>query len=354
MRFNGKIKGLPSMLALGTLMLFASNFLNASFGDVAGRCGGALFAASSVYASSKSVSGESKSVKGRDVSKKSSSYQNSDKSVVREEIPPEWNWFSVPLKVSYESGRAELVPAVEVKIPSVKAKKAVAQKKVSTATSELAKMTQDVSIDTKPVKRKTNASFDLAFAKMSKLKSQRTEKDKKIVANLDNQDKPSSMILMRKKIREICQKIDNQTPGVSKVSNVDCVVVAAPVPVAPSVVPAVPAVIAPPRDIPFCARNVEESKPVLSDNQMSFAAEVIPPMDLNEIIAIDDMVAIDNAPPPAVKVVEPVKKKVKGYNRYAPKKPEKIETLYRGLGSEYSPRINELVNERKDKIFGKN
>lgn len=352
MRFTRKIKGLPSMLALGTLMLFASNFLNTSFGDVAGKCGGALFAASSssVYVSSKSVSGESKSVKGKKLSKKSSGYQNSDKPVVRDEIPSEWNWFSVPLKVSYESGRAELVPATEVK--TVTAKKTVAKKQALTAVAELDEISESVAQAPKVAKKRTNASFDLAFAKMSKLKGQRTEKDKKIVANLGAQDKPSSMVLMRKKIREICQKIDNQAAGVSNDVNVDCVVVTAPVPVAPSVVPAVPAVIAPPRDMPFCAKNVDEAKPLLSDDQMSFAAEVIPPMDLNEIIAIDDMVAIDNAPP-VVKVVEPVKKKVQGYNRYAPKKPEKIETLYKGLGSEYSPRINELVNERKDKIFGK-
>ncbi|MDD3000289.1 MAG: hypothetical protein PHF29_00865 [Candidatus Riflebacteria bacterium] len=361
MRFTRKIKGLPSMLALGTLMLFASNFLNTSICDVAGKCGGALFAASSassVYVSSRSVSGESKSLKRKSVSKKSSNYQKNDKTVVRDEIPPEWNWFSVPLKVSYESGRAELVPASEVKVPSapVKARKTVAQKKASSAITELNQISDSAVRVDKTAKKRTNASFDLAFAKMNKLKNQRTEKDKKIVANLGVQDKPSSMVLMRKKIREICQKIDSQAAGVSSDINVDCVVVAAPVPVAPSVVPAVPAVIAPPRDMPFCAKNVDDSKPILSDDQMSFAAEIIPPMDLNEIIAIDDMVAIDSAPPPAgvVKVVEPVRKKVQGYNRYAPKKPEKIETLYRGLGSEYSPRINELVNERKDKIFGKN
>lgn len=367
MRFTGKIKGLPSMLALGTLMLFASNFLNTSFGNITDNCGGALFAASSVpsvYASSKSVSGSGKSVAGKNISNKQSSYQKNDKTkVVREEIPAEWNWFSVPLKVSYESGRAELVPAAEVKMPSVKPVKAVkAVKPVKSnsgnAISQLSSIS-DSAVNRDNVenvaKKRTNASFDLAFAKMSKLKSQRSEKDKKIVAGLSAQDKPSSMVLMRKKIREICHKIDNKTAGVSDVADSACVVVAAPVPVAPSVVPAVPAVIAPPRDMPFCAKNIDNDKPVLSGDDMSFAAEIAAPIDLDEIIAIDDMVAIDSAPPAAgvIKVAEPVKKKVQGYNRYAPKRPEKIETLYKGLGGEYSPRINELVNERKDKIFGK-
>lgn len=367
MRFTGKIKGLPSMLALGTLMLFASNFLNTSFGNITDNCGGALFAASSVpsvYASSKSVSGSGKSVAGKNISNKQSSYQKNDKTkVVREEIPAEWNWFSVPLKVSYESGRAELVPAAEVKMPSVKPVKAVkAVKPVKSnsgnAISQLSSIS-DSAVNRDNVenvaKKRTNASFDLAFAKMSKLKSQRSEKDKKIVAGLSAQDKPSSMVLMRKKIREICHKIDNKTAGVSDVADSACVVVAAPVPVAPSVVPAVPAVIAPPRDVPFCAKNIDNDKPVLSGDDMSFAAEIAAPIDLDEIIAIDDMVAIDSAPPAAgvIKVAEPVKKKVQGYNRYAPKRPEKIETLYKGLGGEYSPRINELVNERKDKIFGK-
>lgn len=367
MRFTGKIKGLPSMLALGTLMLFASNFLNTSFGNITDNCGGALFAASSVpsvYASSKSVSGSGKSVTREKISKKQSSYQKNDKTkVVREEIPAEWNWFSVPLKVSYESGRAELVPAAEVKMPSVKPVKAVkAVKPVKSnsgnAISQLSSIS-DSAVNRDNVenvaKKRTNASFDLAFAKMSKLKSQRSEKDKKIVAGLSAQDKPSSMVLMRKKIREICHKIDNKTAGVSDVADSACVVVAAPVPVAPSVVPAVPAVIAPPRDMPFCAKNIDNDKPVLSGDEMSFAAEIAAPIDLDEIIAIDDMVAIDSAPPAAgvIKVAEPVKKKVQGYNRYAPKRPEKIETLYKGLGGEYSPRINELVNERKDKIFGK-
>lgn len=367
MRFTGKIKGLPSMLALGTLMLFASNFLNTSFGNITDNCGGALFAASSVpsvYASSKSVSGSGKSVTREKISKKQSSYQKNDKTkVVREEIPAEWNWFSVPLKVSYESGRAELVPAAEVKMPSVKPVKAVkAVKPVKSnsgnAISQLSSIS-DSAVNRDNVenvaKKRTNASFDLAFAKMSKLKSQRSEKDKKIVAGLSAQDKPSSMVLMRKKIREICHKIDNKTAGVSDVADSACVVVAAPVPVAPSVVPAVPAVIAPPRDMPFCAKNIDDGEPVLSGDDMSFAAEIAAPIDLDEIIAIDDMVAIDSAPPAAgvIKVAEPVKKKVQGYNRYAPKRPEKIETLYKGLGGEYSPRINELVNERKDKIFGK-
>lgn len=367
MRFTGKIKGLPSMLALGTLMLFASNFLNTSFGNITDNCGGALFAASSVpsvYASSKSVSGSGKSVAGKKVSKKQSSYQKNDKAkMVREEIPAEWNWFSVPLKVSYESGRAELVPATEVKMPSVKPVKAVKSVKSvksnsGNALSQLNSISESaVNTDNteKVAKKRTNASFDLAFAKMSKLKSQRSEKDKKIVAGLSAQDKPSSMVLMRKKIREICHKIDNKVAGVSDIADSACVVVAAPVPVAPSVVPAVPAVIAPPRDMPFCAKNIDNDKPVLSGDDMSFAAEIAAPIDLDEIIAIDDMVAIDSAPPAAgvIKVAEPVKKKVQGYNRYAPKRPEKIETLYKGLGGEYSPRINELVNERKDKIFGK-
>lgn len=364
MRFTGKIKGLPSMLALGTLMLFASNFLNTSFGNITDNCGGALFAASSVpsvYASSKSVSGSGKSVAGKNVSNKQSSYQKNDKTkVVREEIPAEWNWFSVPLKVSYESGRAELVPAAEVKMPSVKPVKAVKSVKSNSgnALSQLNSISESaVNTDNteKVAKKCTNASFDLAFAKMSKLKSQRSEKDKKIVAGLSAQDKPSSMVLMRKKIREICHKIDNKTAGVSDIDDSACVVVAAPVPVALSVVPAVPAVIAPPRDMPFCAKNIDNDKPVLSGDDMSFAAEIAAPIDLDEIIAIDDMVAIDSAPPAAgvIKVAEPVKKKVQGYNRYAPKRPEKIETLYKGLGGEYSPRINELVNERKDKIFGK-
>lgn len=367
MRFTGKIKGLPSMLAIGTLMLFASNFLNTSFGNITDNCGGALFAASSVpsvYASSKSVSGSGKSVAGKNISNKQSSYQKNDKTkVVREEIPAEWNWFSVPLKVSYESGRAELVPAAEVKMPSVKPVKAVkAVKPVKSnsgnAISQLSSIS-DSAVNRDNVenvaKKRTNASFDLAFAKMSKLKSQRSEKDKKIVAGLSAQDKPSSMVLMRKKIREICHKIDNKTAGVSDIADSACVVVAAPVPVAPSVVPAVPAVIAPPRDMPFCAKNIDDGEPVLSGDEMSFAAEIAAPIDLDEIIAIDDMVAIDSAPPAAgvIKVAEPVKKKLQGYNRYAPKRPEKIETLYKGLGGEYSPRINELVNERKDKIFGK-
>jgi len=367
MRFTGKIKGLPSMLALGTLMLFASNFLNTSFGNITDSCGGALFAASapSVCTSSKSVSG--KSVSGKKISKKQSSYQKNDNTnVVREEVPTEWNWFSVPLKVSYESGRAELVPAVEVKMPSVKSAKSVKSVKSAksvksnsdNALSQLNNISESA-VNTcnaeKVAKKRTNASFDLAFAKMSKLKSQRSERDKKIIAGLGAQDKPSSMVLMRKKIREICDKIDNKAAGVSDVANSACVVVAAPVPVAPSVVPAVPAVIAPPRDMPFCAKNIDDGKPVLSGDDMSFAAEIVTPIDLDEIIAIDDMVAIDSAPPTAgvIKVAEPVKKKVQGYNRYAPKRPEKIETLYKGLGGEYSPRINELVNERKDKIFGK-
>lgn len=354
MRVYNRIRGFASMVTLGVFMIFVSNYIAST--DALFR--GAAFAGQRQAASK--------------VSSK------------RQAVPPEWDWFKGAPELSKSSKKINKVNSDEVcKVVSPEVKRSATP----------------------------NASFELAYAKMLKLKSLRTERDKQILANIKASDKSSSMSQMNRKIREIrskaiearveepiikpaskqvtkkYQKTDrkkrqlDETKAVEAreeiIEKANAIMSTVSTVAIPNVSPNKTvklSVIAPPREPARFTEQVPalDLEDFAKEEAMSF---VVPEMDLNEIVAIDDMLAIDTAPP-AIEAVAPVVKKQKqaskksyyqksgknsgveakqaGYNRYAPEKPETIETLYRGANSVYSPRINELVNERKDKIFGTN
>lgn len=347
MRVNSQLKGFVSFLTLSVLMIFVSNY----FASTDGMLRGAAFANQK---HSKRVSKQ------------------------RQPVPPEWNWFS----------------AADLNAIS---------KNVNQKTDSIS---NEPCVNTKP-NGKANPSFELAYAKMLKIKSQRSERDKEILANIKASEKSSSMVQLNRKIQEIRRKVEVQETkqvapkytqkkyqhkpiqkkkkqevvAVSQdtkeeiIEKANAIMSTISTVAIPNVSPAKTtklSVIAPPREEPRFVEPVPalDLEDFANDEAMNF---VVPQMDLNEIVAIDDMLAIDTAPPVIESlVISAPKKRTKknrsyqktdsgrkvetkqGYNRYAPAKPQTIETLYRGANSVYSPRINELVNERKEKIFGTN
>ena len=351
MRFN-LMRKVHSMFILMTLFLLASGFADIELIRVFGNAGNALYAAE-----------HSRSAKALRT-KKTSSGKTNKISNKKNSVPQEWQWFDKPLNL----GNVEY---------------------------------SEDKIEEKTSKVQPNASFQLALAKMQQIKNKRTARDLELLAKIKASEKSVSMMKMNQKIKEISRRA-----GLVSGESYEPEIINTPV-VAPSFVP-VPSSLKteapkvnnrnhrnhrrPSRigrkrahrraknqineninqitdnlasSVPTYSAEIkkEATKPTLSGREVAsgLATPVMTNEELNEMIAIDDLVAVDNEPPAIVpfenivssnKQVTSKTKKIEGYNRYAPKPVENVEILYRGVGDEYSDRINVIVNERKEKIFG--
>lgn len=121
--------------------------------------------------------------------------------VVPTEIPPEWNWFSAPLKIKFEQGKAEI--ACEA-IPVTVAESRVSHKETAAA-SEIKTVPAVLKV---AVELDTERPFRVALARMAKIKARHQKEKTQNVETpvLSSKISPAS-VQLRQAIRNLYEKL---------------------------------------------------------------------------------------------------------------------------------------------------
>jgi hypothetical protein len=120
------------------------------------------------------------------------------KQPVPTEVPPEWNWFSTPLKMKMSEGKVELVPSQEVKSLSLGARTTVAIP-VEVKVALQAPQTKDVQVS-------IQKPFARALAKMAQIKQKRSLKAASDAKPEKVKKESVSMRRLRDMVRHICSQ----------------------------------------------------------------------------------------------------------------------------------------------------